>query len=124
MAAPVCKICKKTEGVTFAIFTPAIPPFGTACVPCERKVELWLEILKTDAKPSDCDIYDNGEVWLKWANIGGEDSSRHERQFSDENKGIQVVPTVFSRDEEPTQEQLEDWLEEIREERLLEKDNG
>lgn len=36
-AAPMCRICGRTgAGVTFAIFNPRFPPFGTACTDCEE----------------------------------------------------------------------------------------
>jgi hypothetical protein len=63
MSSPTCKICGRSEGVQFCIFTPAIPPFGTACVDCEEKLKENLKTLGIDAKPADCEIGDDGEVW-------------------------------------------------------------
>jgi hypothetical protein len=33
---PVCAFCRRSYGVTFAMFSPRFPPFGTACSDCER----------------------------------------------------------------------------------------
>jgi len=35
-SAPTCIFCGKSSGVQFNIFTPKFPPFGTACVACEK----------------------------------------------------------------------------------------
>lgn len=35
-SAPTCIFCGKSSGVQFAIFNPKFPPFGTACVECEK----------------------------------------------------------------------------------------
>lgn len=35
-AVPVCRLCGRSgAGVTFAIFNPKVPPFGTCCTDCE-----------------------------------------------------------------------------------------
>ena len=47
----------------FNIFTPAIPPFGTACTDCEGRVQEALEFLGIDARPRDCDICESGQVY-------------------------------------------------------------
>jgi hypothetical protein len=42
---PVCVFCKRSgAGVTFAIFSPRFPPFGTACVECERDLPEGTEL--------------------------------------------------------------------------------
>ncbi len=35
-SAPVCVFCGGSSGCQFAIFNPKFPPFGTACVECEK----------------------------------------------------------------------------------------
>lgn len=33
---PTCRLCgRRGAGVTFAIFNPKVPPFGTCCTDCE-----------------------------------------------------------------------------------------
>jgi hypothetical protein len=34
-AAPVCVFCRRSAGVSFAMFSPRFAPFGTACTECE-----------------------------------------------------------------------------------------
>ena len=64
MSMPTCKICGCSgAGIEFAIFNPAIPPFGTACAACEEKVQESIKILGINVKPADCTIREGGEVW-------------------------------------------------------------
>ena len=37
MARPTCVFCGRSD-VTFNVFTPRFPPFGTACTECEDRL--------------------------------------------------------------------------------------
>lgn len=60
-AAPVCRLCGRSgAGVTFAIFNPKVPPFGTCCTDCESTLppgEVNLGALLTTKAPkcAPCD---------------------------------------------------------------------
>lgn len=47
---PVCVFCKRSgNGVTFAIFNPRFPPFGTACTDCEASLPEGTQVPKENA---------------------------------------------------------------------------
>jgi hypothetical protein len=77
MTTPTCNICKQSVDVQFDIFNPAIPPFGTTCVACEEEVKESLAFLGIDAKPADCDICENGEVWHGLVQINPQKETGH-----------------------------------------------
>jgi len=45
MSKPICVFCGGTgRDVTFNIFTPRFPPFGTACVQCEETLPAEIKV--------------------------------------------------------------------------------